>query len=89
MADKAKCPLCNDSADRATLSAGDGYLHDCTSCGGPFEIGTGANGRAERGQLHADVPEKARELIRTGNIPRIEFDAGSGTFTIIADVRKK
>lgn len=89
MVDIAKCPLCNDSADRATLPSGNGYLYDCASCGGKFEMGTGAYGRAARGQLHAEIPAKVRELIHAGGIPRIEFEAGSGTFRIIPDVLRK
>lgn len=80
----SKCPCCHTTARRSTLRAGNGYLYDCPACGGLFEIGTGAQSRADRGDMHPDVVTGVRKMIAEGKRPRVELDAPNNCFTVKA-----
>ncbi|MBC8641687.1 hypothetical protein IAG25_33210 [Caballeronia sp. EK] len=84
----SSCPLCGANASRYTLESLNGYRYSCPNCAGEFEIGRGANTRAERGELHSQIPSQVKAFIAQGKVPRIEFEAGSGSFTVISDVQK-
>lgn len=76
------CPLCTGSAGCRTLSGGNGYLYDCITCGGMYEIGTNALARAERGELHPDVIHGVRQLLAAGRRPRVEWDGPNSCFKV-------
>jgi transposase-like protein len=88
MSEDSKCPLCGTLASRDTLKSLNGYRYMCSDCGGRFEIGTGAQRRAERGELHPEIVTSVRDLIVAGKIPRIELDAAEGKFEVLPDVTK-
>jgi hypothetical protein len=88
MTEDSPCPLCGTLAKRDTLKSLDGYRYTCGDCGGRFEIGHGAQRRAERGQMHSGVVTSVRELIAEGKIPRIELEAVQAEFTVLPDVTK-
>jgi hypothetical protein len=55
MSEDSQCSLCGTLAKRDTLKSLNGYCYTCGDCGGRFEIGHGAQRRAERGELHPDI----------------------------------
>ncbi|KAA0997450.1 hypothetical protein FVF58_49205 [Paraburkholderia panacisoli] len=88
MTEDSLCPLCGVLAKRDTLKSLDGYLYMCGECGGSFEIGHGAQRRAERGEMYPSVVADVRRLIAEGKIPRIELEAVQAAFTVLPDVTK-
>lgn len=88
MTEDSLCPLCGAPAKRDTLKSLDGYLYTCAECGGSFEIGHGAQRRAERGEMYPRVLTGVRRLIAEGKIPRIEVEAVQAEFTVLPDAGK-
>jgi transposase-like protein len=88
MSEDSLCPLCGAPAKRKVLKSLDGYSYACGDCGGRFEIGHGAQRRAERGELHPDIMSRVRNLISEGKIPRIELEADNN-FRVLPDVTKE
>lgn len=74
--ESADCPLCSSSATRQELRRGDGFRYDCPACGGRFEIGPSALNRAEKGQVHPDLPAAVRQFIARGEVPRVAIVGG-------------
>lgn len=49
-----------------------------------YEIGTGAQARADRGEMHPDVIQTVRKLLTEGRRPRVEWDGPNGNFVVRA-----
>ncbi len=71
--ENVECLLCQTPAERRRTP--NGYLYHCEGCGGPFEVDTGAQSRAERGEFYPHITTDMRDRIARGKRPRVELDA--------------
>lgn len=78
-----RCPLCFKLAKREELSLGNGFQYLCNPCGGVFEIGSGAQARANNRGLHPGIRDVVRHYLKEGNRPRIELNAGEFSVRIL------
>ncbi|CAG9169741.1 hypothetical protein [Cupriavidus pinatubonensis] len=77
------CPLqCGGQAQRSPIGWR-GYAYRCPTCGGSFELSDGAQADADRGQLHPQAIERARQALANGKHPRIETGADDKRTTVI------
>nr|WP_315595499.1 hypothetical protein [uncultured Cupriavidus sp.] len=82
--DPAPCPLCATIAARSDVPGDDGYLYNCVACAGFYEIGTGAQSRADSGRMHPGVIQHVRWMLAEGRRPRVEWNGPNGRFEVKA-----